>query len=192
MSGEQNEHAEIAHGKSNEEEDSKPPALIRRPRKKSSQAVLESMPPSEKAKFIAAEKLRVENEKNVISSHSNLLKMRISKDRPPQSELDKAQQAYDRAIALSHENSERDADDLLIGPYEWNARYHQLKAYFDREGSSHLKKIFPDADVEGMSEAEASQIRALSRWAVRQRKSKRMGDLEHFKVVLMGRLEVRV
>lgn len=192
MSGEQNEHAEIAHGKSNEEEDSKPPALIRRPRKKSSQAVLESMPPSEKAKFIAAEKLRVENEKNVISSHSNLLKMRISKDRPPQSELDKAQQAYDRAIALSHENSERDADDLLLGPSEWNARYHQLKAYFDREGSSHLKKIIPDADVEGMSEAEASQIRALSRWAVRQRKSKRMGDLEHFKVVLMGRLEVRV
>jgi hypothetical protein len=150
------------------------------------------MPPSEKAKFIAAEKLRVENEKNVISSHSNLLKMRISKDRPPQSELDKAQQAYDRAIALSHENSERDADDLLLGPSEWNARYHQLKAYFDREGSSHLKKIIPDADVEGMSEAEASQIRALSRWAVRQRKSKRMGDLEHFKVVLMGRLEVRV
>ena len=39
-----------------------------------------------------------------------------------------------------------------------------------------------------MSEAEAAEVRALSRWTFRQRKLKRNGDLEDHKEFLLDRL----
>lgn len=163
-----------------------------RKKEKSNKSGSSRTPPSplDRQKFTAAEKRRVDDEKKVIAAHSNLLEMKINKVDRRESELDTAQRAYDRAVATSHEHSEEDADSLLLGPSKWNARYHQLKAHFDREGSSHLKKIISDEEVEGLTEAESTlEIRALSRWTTRQRKFKRNGDLEYFKVVLLARLK---
>ena len=91
-------------------------------------------------------------------------------------------------MSLSQEHSEQDADNLRLEPTEWNSRYNQLKAYFDREGHSHLKRNLTDADAESLSEEEALEIRALSQWTCRQRKFKRSGELEHYKVLLLDRL----
>ena len=177
-----------------EEEDSKPPAL-RRPRTRVTraspdnnsqmeEALLSSLPPSDKEKLIAADARRKDGERNILAAHSHLLEVK-SEIRKVQRKLEKAQATYDQAVALSQENSGQDADALSLAPSEWNSRYQQLKAYFIREGHSHLKKIISDADVEGVSDTEAAEVRALSRWTFRQRKLKRNGDLEYYKVILM-------
>ena len=179
-----------------EEEDSKPPALPRprtRVTRASSdnsqmEALLSSLPPGDKEKLIAADTRRKDGERNTLAAHSHLLEVK-SELHQVQRKLEKAQNTYDQAVALSQENSGQDADALSLAPSEWNSRYQQLKAYFIREGHSHLKKIISDADVEGVPDTEAAEIRALSRWTFRQRKLKRNGDLEYYKVILMERIK---
>ena len=154
-------------------------------RKKSD--ALQTLSPSDKQRFIAANRRREEDDRKMISAQSHLVQVRSEFQRI-KAQLDKAQGAYDKARASSQEHSEQDADDLLLEPTEWNSRYLQLRAHFDKEGHSHLKRNIADADVKGMTEDEASELRALSRWTTRQRKFKRNGDLDHYKVLLMDRL----
>ncbi|KAL7544024.1 hypothetical protein ACHAXR_013476 [Thalassiosira sp. AJA248-18] len=151
------------------------------------EVLLESLPPSDKHKFIAADSRRKEDDRKIIAAHYHLVDARSEFHRA-QSKLEQAQTAYDKAKSLSQEHSEQDADNLLLEPTEWNSRYTQLKAYFDREGHSHIKRNITDTDVEFMSETEAAEFRALSRWTCRQRKFKRSGELEHYKALLLNRL----
>lgn len=151
------------------------------------EVLLKSLPSDEKEKFLAADNRRKDDNKKIMAAHSHLVETRKEFDHI-QKELDKAQKAYDKAKALSQKHSEQDADNLLLEPTEWNSRYAQLKAYFDIEGHSHLKRNITDSDIESMSDEEAAELKALSRWASRQRKFKRNSELEHYKVLLLNRL----
>ena len=94
----------------------------------------------------------------------------------------------DWAKSKAEEHAEKDADDLLLEPTEWSARYHQLKTYFDRKGHTHLKRNVSEDDIKGMTTDEAEDARALSRWTCQQRKLKKSGELDHYKIVLLNRL----
>ena len=85
--------------------------------------------------------------------------------------------------------SDAELDAFLLESSDWNTRYLQLKAYHEKNGTSHLKKVIPEADVADLTKEEAADLRALSRWTLRQRKLKRSGDMEHYKVLLMERLK---
>lgn len=147
-----------------------------------------SLPPSDKHKFNVADNRRKEDDEVLIAAHSRLLKLRADLQKAQQ-QVDEAQKAYDKARNIAQENAEQDADDLLLEPTPWNNYYKQLKSYFDREGHSNFKRTITDADVEGMSEAEAKEIRTLSWWTCRQRKFKRRGELEQHKILLLNRLK---
>ena len=85
--------------------------------------------------------------------------------------------------------SDQELDAFLLESSDWNTRYLQLKTHFEQNGTSHLKKVIPEADVANLTKEEAADLRALSRWTLRQRKLKRSGDMEHYKVLLMERLK---
>eukprot|EP00579_Thalassiosira_antarctica_P002212 CAMPEP_0201868892 /NCGR_PEP_ID=MMETSP0902-20130614/2603_1 /ASSEMBLY_ACC=CAM_ASM_000551 /TAXON_ID=420261 /ORGANISM="Thalassiosira antarctica, Strain CCMP982" /LENGTH=491 /DNA_ID=CAMNT_0048394293 /DNA_START=32 /DNA_END=1507 /DNA_ORIENTATION=- len=172
-----------------EGDNAKPPAGIEEPDfSKPKEVLLESLLPSDKHKFNAAEYRRKENDMALISAHSRLLKLRADLKKCQQ-KVDGAQKAYDKARNIAQENAEQDADDLLLEPTPWNNYCKQLKVYFDREGHSNFKRTITDDDVEGMSEAEAKEIRTLSWWTCRQRKFKRRGELEQHRISLLDRLK---
>lgn len=153
----------------------------------SSEELLQAMCPNARQRFTVADNRRKEDDRKTMTAHARLVEVRGEFFRV-RSKLEKAQKVYNKARTLSQEHSEQDADNLMLEPTEWNSRYLQLKAYFDREGHSHLKRNITDVEVKSMSEEEATEIRAMSRWACRQRKLKRSGELEHYKVLLLNRL----
>mmetsp|Transcript_56531 Transcript_56531/g.120064 ORF Transcript_56531/g.120064 Transcript_56531/m.120064 type:complete len:470 (+) Transcript_56531:193-1602(+) len=155
---------------------------------KPKEVLLESLPPSDKHKFNAADNRRKEDDRALIVAHSRLLKLRADLQKAQEKVL-AAQKEYDEARNIAQENAEQDADDLLLEPTPWNNYYKQLSAYFDREGHSNFKRTISDTDVEGMSEAETKEIRTLSWWTCRQRKFKRRGELEQHKILLLNRLK---
>ena len=147
----------------------------------------EQLKPNESQKFNAADSRRKEDDRSLLGAHSKLLKLKADLQKA-QLKVDEAQRAYDKARNVAYKNAEYDADDLLLEPTPWNNYYKQLKAYYDREGHSNFKRTITDADAEGLSEAEAKEIRTLSWWTCRQRKFKRRGELEQYKILLLNRL----
>ena len=143
--------------------------------------------PDDKAKFNQADDRRKQDNKELIVAHSRLLKLR-EELKKAQQKVDSAQTAYAKARNTAQSNAGQDADDLLLEPTPWNTYYKQLKSFFDREGHSNFKRTITDADVEGMTEADAKEIRTLSWWTCRQRKFKRRGELEEHKILLLNRL----
>mmetsp|Transcript_20583 Transcript_20583/g.36998 ORF Transcript_20583/g.36998 Transcript_20583/m.36998 type:complete len:485 (-) Transcript_20583:972-2426(-) len=150
----------------------------------------ESLLPSDQDqhKFDVADNRRKEDDRALVSAHSHLIKLKSDLQKKQQ-KIDVAQQAYDSARHTSKENAEKDADDLLLEPTPWNNYFKQLKTFYDREGHSNFKRTIADADVEGMSEEEAKEIRTLSWWTCRQRKFKRRLELEPHKILLLNRLK---
>jgi hypothetical protein len=155
---------------------------------KGGEVPLFALPADDKHKFNAADTRRKEDDRALISAHSRLLKLRADLNKA-QAKVDDAQKTYDKARNVAQENAQIDADDLLLEPTPWNNYYTQLDAYYDREGHSNFKRTITDADVEGLSEQEAKEIRTLSWWTCRQRKFKRRGELEQHKVLLLDRLK---
>jgi hypothetical protein len=99
-----------------------------------------------------------------------------------------SQRNYTEVKIRAENNTERDADALLLEPSSWNTYYRHLQAYRARTGHCNFKRKITDADVYGMSEEEEKELRTLSWWTCRQRKFKRRGELDAYKVHLLGRL----
>lgn len=99
-----------------------------------------------------------------------------------------SQRVYSEAKAKAELNVERDASALLLEPTSWNTYYRHLQSFYERNGHCNFKRNITDADVAGLSEEAEKELRTLSWWTCRQRKAKRRGELEGYKVHLLNRL----
>jgi hypothetical protein len=99
-----------------------------------------------------------------------------------------SQRIYTEAKTKAELHTERDATLLLLEPTSWNAYYRHLVSYHERHGHCNFKRTISDADVQGMSEEAVKELRTLSWWTCRQRKFKRRGELEAYKITLLNRL----
>eukprot|EP00956_Cyclotella_meneghiniana_P042132 scaffold248375_cov71-Cyclotella_meneghiniana.AAC.5 len=99
-----------------------------------------------------------------------------------------SQKIYTDAKLQAEQNTENDATSLLLEPTTWNTYYQALASYHERHGHCNFKRTITETDVAGLSEEEEKELRTLSWWTCRQRKFKRRGELEGYKVVLLTRL----
>lgn len=99
-----------------------------------------------------------------------------------------SQRIYASAKSKAELNIERDASALLLEPTNWNTYYRHLQSFYERNGHCNFKRTVTDADVAGLSEEAEKELRTLSWWTCRQRKNKRRGELEGYKIHLLNRL----
>lgn len=149
--------------------------------------MINNLDPNESRRVRLAINRRKQDDKAVRVANARLLKAKIELDKA-QKKLDEAKKAAEQANSKANANVQQDADDLLLEPTPWNNYYKQLKQFYEREGHSNFKRTITDADVEGMSEEQEKELRTLSWWTCRQRKSKRRGELEQYKILLLNRL----
>ena len=83
---------------------------------------------------------------------------------------------------------EKDAFLLLLEPTSWNTYYRHLASYHKKHGHCNFKRNITQADVAGLSEEEEKELRTMSWWTCRQRKFKRRGELEGYKIHLLDQL----
>ena len=150
---------------------------------------MELTPPSDHDKFVAASSRRREDDdRSLVAAHTRLLELRAEL-LEAQRNVDDAQNAYDATRTVATKHASDDVSTLLLEHTPWNKYYKQLARYYDAEGHSNFKRTITDADVDGLSESEAKEIRTLSWWTCRQRKFKRRGELDMHKVELLDRLD---
>lgn len=99
-----------------------------------------------------------------------------------------SQRVYTETKNRAKVNIERDATSLLLEPTSWNTYYRHLLYFYDRNGHCNIKRTITEADVVGLSEEAARELRTLSWWTYRQRKLKRRGELEGYKVHLLNQI----
>ncbi|KAL3785750.1 hypothetical protein ACHAWO_009536 [Cyclotella atomus] len=139
------------------------------------------------AKFRQADNRRIKDDRAVRSAHSKLLKAKTEAAKA-QAKYEECQRIYSEAKAKAELNVERDATALLLEPTPWNTYYRHLQSFYERNGHCNFKRNITDADVAGLSEEAEKELRTLSWWTCRQRKAKRQGELEGYKVHLLNRL----
>mmetsp|Transcript_33822 Transcript_33822/g.81773 ORF Transcript_33822/g.81773 Transcript_33822/m.81773 type:complete len:658 (+) Transcript_33822:453-2426(+) len=143
------------------------------------QSALEVLP-NDKHRILVANTRRKQDNRNILTAHSHLLKMQRALQHI-QGKIDRAQAAFDSAKASIRMHSEEDANHLLLDPKhkEWSDRYLELK-----------KRTLQNDGHKGGERAEEEEFRASPPygWMDMQRELKRSGDLEHYKVVLLDRL----
>lgn len=151
-------------------------------------ACLDSLSPDDKARFLAADKRRREDSKILIGAFTRLVSLKAELQRCQQ-KVEEAQGVYENVSRVSVQNAINDADDLLLEPTHWNDHYNKLVQFYEREGHSNFKRTITFSDVEGMPESEAKEVYNMSWWTCRQRKFKRRGDLEEYKIQLLNRVK---
>jgi hypothetical protein len=149
---------------------------------------LDSLSPSDKARFLAADKRRRDDTRVLLAAFTRLVSLKADLQKCQQ-KMDEAQGIYDNIKHVAVKNATIDADDLLLEPSPWNDHYKQLVNFFEREGHSNFKRTITPSDVVGMSESDAKEVYDLSWWTCRQRKFKRRGELEEDKVQLLDRVK---
>ena len=149
--------------------------------------LFDKLDPEDQRRFTAADERRKSNDRALMDAHLKLLAAKQELSRA-QAKVNEAKKEYEAASAIAHENAEKDSEALLLEPSPWNAYYFQLKAFYDREGHSNFKRTVTDADVEHMTEEQAKEVKTLSWWTWRQRKYKRKGELEQYKILLLSKL----
>ncbi len=174
-------------GEGGEGDDSEPPSKMKDPIP-SKEERLNTLSPEDKARFLAADKRRRDDSRIILSAFTRLVSLKAELQKCQQ-KVDEAQGTYDIIKHVAFQNATNDADDLLLEPSLWNDHYKQLVKFFEREGHSNFKRTITPSDVTGMSVEEAKEMYNLSWWTCRQRKFKRRGELEGFKVLLLNRLK---
>ena len=149
--------------------------------------LIDAMDPSENEKFCQADSRRKGDDKALRVAHAQVMKAKADADKA-KVKFDEIKNSYLEIKERADANVLKDADALLLEPTPWNTYYKQLKAFFDREGHSNFKRTITDADVVGMSDEAEKELRTLSWWTCRQRKFKRRGELEQYKIILLDRL----
>eukprot|EP00569_Conticribra_weissflogii_P014464 CAMPEP_0171418020 /NCGR_PEP_ID=MMETSP0880-20121228/40897_1 /TAXON_ID=67004 /ORGANISM="Thalassiosira weissflogii, Strain CCMP1336" /LENGTH=599 /DNA_ID=CAMNT_0011936287 /DNA_START=106 /DNA_END=1905 /DNA_ORIENTATION=- len=148
---------------------------------------INNLEPEEIGRVRQAIQRRKEDDKAVRAANARLLKAKIELEKA-QKKMEEARKCVEEATERANANIEKDADDLLLEPTPWNNYYKQLKIFYDREGHSNFKRTITEADVVGMTEDQAKELKTLSWWTCRQRKFKRRGELEQYKILLLNRL----
>ena len=149
---------------------------------------LDSLSPDEKVRFLAANKRRRDDTRMHLAAFTRLVSLKADLQKYQQ-KVDEAQEVYDKIKHDAVKNAKRDADDLLLEPSPWNKHYKQLVQFFEREGHSNFKRTLSSSDVVDMSKSDAMEMHDLSWWTCRQRKFKRRGELEEFKIQLLDRVK---
>ncbi|KAL7467381.1 hypothetical protein ACHAXS_007623 [Conticribra weissflogii] len=148
---------------------------------------INNLQPDEINRVHQAIQRRKEDDKAVRAANARLLKAKIELEKA-QKKMEEARKCLEEVTERANANIEKDADDLLLEPTPWNTYYKQLKIFYDREGHSNFKRTITEADVVGMTEDQAKELKTLSWWTCRQRKFKRRGELEQYKILLLNRL----
>ena len=185
--GSEDEEDEDNDGEGGEGDDSEPPSKMKDPIP-SKEERLNTLSPEDKARFLAADKRRREDSRIILGAFTRLVSLKAELQKCQQ-KVDEAQGTYYNIKHVAFQNATNDADDLLLEPSLWNDHYKQLVQFFEREGHSNFKRTITPSDVTGMSVAEAKEMYNLSWWTCRQRKFKRRGELEEFKVLLLNRVK---
>ena len=173
-------------GEGDEGNNSEPPSKMKDPIP-SKEERLNTLSPEDKTRFLAADKRRRDDSRNILGAFTRLVNAKAELQKCQQ-KVDEAQGTYDNIKLVAFQNATNDVDDLLLEPSLWNDHYKQLLKFFEREGHSNFKRTITPSDAKGMSAAEAKEMYNLSWWTCRQRKFKRRGELEEFKVLLLNRV----
>mmetsp|Transcript_11230 Transcript_11230/g.24773 ORF Transcript_11230/g.24773 Transcript_11230/m.24773 type:complete len:541 (+) Transcript_11230:82-1704(+) len=154
---------------------------------KSKEELIDAMNPVDNKMFRQADNRRNVDNKALRDAHLKMIRAKAESEKLT-AKYTEAQRAYQEIKDRAESHVLKDADALLLEPTPWNTYYKQLKAFFDREGHSNFKRTITDADVVGMSDEAEKELRTLSWWTCRQRKFKRRGELEQYKIILLDRL----
>ncbi|KAL3784308.1 hypothetical protein HJC23_004972 [Cyclotella cryptica] len=172
---------------SSDDEAPAPPEALKIQFLKPKEELIDAMSAEDSRKFHEADSRRMKDDKAVRSAHSKLLKAK-NEAAKAQQRYEECQRIYAEVKAKAEANVEKDADDLLLEPTSWNTYYRHLKTFYDREGHCNFKRTITDSDVAGLSDEAEKELRTLSWWTCRQRKFRRRGELEPYKIHLLDRI----
>ncbi len=171
-------------GEGDEGDDSEPTSQMKGPIP-SKEERLNTLSPKDKARFLAADKRHRKDSRIILGAFTRLVSLK-AKLQKYQKKVDEAQATYGNIKHVALQNAANDADNLLLKPSPWNDHYKQLVNFYEHKGHSNFKCMISPSDVKGMTEAEVKEVYNFSWWTCRQRKFKRRGELEEFKILQLN------